>query len=387
LAGIGVRVLLWWLSIGSDDSVIWSSHARHVLADGLAHTYRTYRAFPQFNHPPLMGLYAAEAWRWSNGSLWEFARWLKLPGLAGEALVMWALWRFVDLRAFAVYAWLPAPILVSSFHGSTDCLCAALVLLAAIAFDKDRHFLSGLLWSASLNVKLLPLVLIPLVFLGVPNRRAFLRLASGFALGMAPFLPPALTAGKAMFQNMISYNSLLDNWGLMALLIRGARSPASRWICRPLLEWWMACGRYVILLAVLGVALLSRYRRKMLMTEQAALGAALFLVLAPGFGVQYVVFAAPLLCFVDFPEGVRWGVTSGIFIGAVYWMFRVSWLPLQSIFHGPFEFPATVPGMVAWAVLVHFTWVHVRIAWTPRTAFPPAARPPQDTMVQSPETR
>jgi len=343
--------------------VTWVSHAQHVLAYGLAQTYRTYRSFPQFNHPPLMGLYAAQAWLWSHGSIWEFARWLKLPGLAGEALVLWAMWRFVGLRAFAVYAWLPAAILVSSYHGSTDCLCAAIVLWAAIAFDKEHYFLSGLLWSASLNVKLLPLVLLPLVFLGVPNRRAFLRLALGFALGMAPFLPPALTAGKAMYRNMVVYNSLPEIWGLMALLHRGSTSPAMRWICEPLAEWWVAVARYVILLAVVGVALLSRYRRKMLMTEQAAMGAALFLVLTPGFGVQYVVLAVPLLCFVDFPEGVRWGWTSGVFIGAVYWMFRVSWMPLQSTFHGLFPFPATILGMVAWAVLVHFLWAHIRTAF------------------------
>ena len=65
-----------------------------MLAEGLAHTYRTYQSFPQFNHPPLMGLYAAQVWQWSHGSIWEFARWIKLPGLAGEALVMWAMRRF-----------------------------------------------------------------------------------------------------------------------------------------------------------------------------------------------------------------------------------------------------------------------------------------------------
>src|ERR1017187_6481264 len=40
LAGIAARLWLWWISIGSNDSVIWSSHAQHVLAEGLAHTYR-----------------------------------------------------------------------------------------------------------------------------------------------------------------------------------------------------------------------------------------------------------------------------------------------------------------------------------------------------------
>jgi hypothetical protein len=371
LAGVAVRVLLWWLSIGSNDAVIWSWHAQHVAADGLAHTYRTYQAFPQFNHPPLMGLWAAQSWVWSHGSLWEFARWLKLPGIAGEALVMCVLWQLAGLRACVVYAWLPAPILVSSFHGSTDCLYAALVLVAAIAFDRERYFLSGLLWSASLNVKLLPLILIPLVFLGVPNRRALLLVVSGLALGMVPFLPTALTAGKAMYQNMLAYNSFPGNWGLMALLNAGLEKPALRSICEPLRGSWMAAGRYVVLLAVVGVAALSRYRRKMLMIEQSALGAALFLILAPGFAPQYVVFVAPLLCVVDFREGVLWGWTSGVFIGALYWTAKVSWMPLQSWLLGYGDFPATVVGMMAWAVLVHFTLVHIRAAWTRCPAFSP----------------
>jgi hypothetical protein len=75
MAGVGVRLLLWWFSIGSNDSVNRALHAQHVAANGLAHTYRTSQIFPQFNHPPLMGLYEAQAWLWSNGSLWEFARW------------------------------------------------------------------------------------------------------------------------------------------------------------------------------------------------------------------------------------------------------------------------------------------------------------------------
>jgi hypothetical protein len=100
------------------------------------------------------------------------------------------------------------------------------------------------------------------------------------------------------------------------------------------------------------------------MTEQAAMGAALFLVLTPGFGVQYVVFALPLLCVADFAEGVRWGWISGLFIGALYWMFRVSWMPLQSMHYVPFQGPAILLGMMAWAVLVHFLWAHVRATFS-----------------------
>ena len=122
---------------------------------------------------------------------------------------------------------------------------------------------------------------------------------------MLPFLPYVLAAGQAMYQTMIRYSSLADNWGLVALLNRGKESPALGRIFLPMRLWWLTAGRYVILVAVVGVALLSRYRRKLPMTEQAAMGAALFLVLTPGFGVQYVVFALPLRSLVAVPGGDR----------------------------------------------------------------------------------
>jgi hypothetical protein len=368
LTGVVLRLLLWWFSIGSDDTVLWSFHARHVLADGLAYTYRN---FQEFNHPPLMGLYAAHAWSWAGGDLWRFARWMKLPGLAGEAMSMWALWRFCGRQAFAVYALCPAAILVSGFHGSTDCLYVALVLVAALAFDRQRYFLSGLLWSAALDVKILPLMLIPLVFLGIPNLNALLRLGSGFAIGLASFLPPALTAGRAMYRNMLTYNSFPDNWGIMTLLNSGTASPGPGGMLGPARAWWLFAGRYVIVLAIVAVAIVSRFcgssrlcgrvfKGRLSMVEQATLGAVLFLVLTPGFGVQYVVFAAPLLCIVDWPEGIWWGCMSGAFIGAVYWIFRVSLMPLQSIGTSRYPFPTPILGMLAWTGLIHFLWSRFR---------------------------
>jgi hypothetical protein len=86
-------------------------------------------------------------------------------------------------------------------------------------------------------------------------------------------------------------------------------------------------------------------------------------VLAPGFGVQYVVFVAPLLCLVDLPEAIIFGCTAGMFLATVYLMFIVSWVPLQSTLEGWFPFPANAIGMMAWVVLVHFTLKHLRAAW------------------------
>jgi hypothetical protein len=360
MAGVAVRLWLWWVSFGSTDIKIWGEHGSTLLANGLA---RTYESRTSFNHPPLIGLYVQWIWSWAQGDWMAVARAIKLPGLAGEALTLWALWRFASPRAFAAYALMPAPILVASYHGNTDCLYAALVLVAAIAFDKERYFLSGVLWGATLNVKLLPLALAPLVVIGSPNWRAFLRIAAGASLGLLPFIPPALTAVSSMYRNMLTYNSNADNWGLLAILNLSLEMPNLAGLAHELRETFLAIGRYLILASVAGVALLSRFRTRLPMTEQVALGASLFLVLAPGFGVQYVAFAAPVLCFVSVSTGLWWGWASGLFIGVVYWIFLVQLQPMLSHFMTALPGPTPVLGMLAWAVLAHFVWTRFRAAW------------------------
>lgn len=256
------------------------------------------------------------------------------------------------------YAWLPAAILIAGFHGNTDCLYAALVLVAVMAFDRQRYFLAGLLLAAALNVKLIPLVLLPLVFIGSPNRKAPLRLTAGLAMGAAPFVVPALEAGHAMYRNMVGYNSTADNWGLLVILNHCVGIPVLSKLAAATKDTYLVAGRYVVLAAVTGVALLSKGRSSRPMAEQAALGAALFLLLTPGFGVQYVIFVAPLLCLVDVPEGLAWGWVSGLFIGVVYWTFRVAAAHPISLFQSNFPFHAWAIGLAAWAILLHFVWRH-----------------------------
>lgn len=390
LVGVAVRLGIWWSSFGSNDSYIWAIHGQRVLQHGLV---RSYELFVDFNHPPLMGLYARWAWSVTGellanntlnldtmgnaGDLMGFARLMKLPGLLGEGLVLWALWRFASPRAMAAYALLPAPILVSSYHGNTDCLYAAFILLAAIMFDRQRYLLSGLLWSAALNVKLLPLALLPIVLLAPRDWRAFGRLLAGGALGLLPFVPPALSAAASMYRNMLTYNSRPDNWGLMAVLNLGLELPNLQPVFWPARAWFLEAGRYLVLGSITAVALLSRWRLRMTVAQQAAVGAALFFVLAPGFGVQYVVFAAPLLCFVELGAGLRWGWAAGLFIGLVYWIYLTTLRPPLSFFTVFFPGPAPVVGILAWAVLAHFAWTHLRAAWQQRaqvaTTPPPAA--------------
>lgn len=361
MSGIAARLWLWWFTIGSNDTSIWNDHAKHILKFGVAGTYRNFQAPPQFNHPPPMALYAAQARLWAHGNLLDFGRLIKLPGLFGEALAMWALWRFAGRRAFAVYAMLPVAILISGYHGNTDCLYAALVLVAVIAFDREKYFLAGVLFGLALNVKLLPLIVIPLAFLAVSSWRQLWKLAAGLTIPLLTFVPPALTAGHAMFHNMLQYDSRPENWGVMAILNAGMKSQMWGGLSEFALAKWIATGRYRLILAMVGIVLLSMLRRKMSLSEQATLMVAVFFLVAPGFAVQYLIFIAPLLCLVDWKIGAWWGWTAGLFAGVVYLSYVVSWTPLRSEFWGFYPFPANVLSILPCGVLVYFIVARLRL--------------------------
>src|SRR5262245_25041020 len=134
VAGIVARLWLWWTTKGTPDVDRWLEFGRSVSTNGLDTTYATDE---RFNHPPLMGLYASWVWDVTGDNLDAFARGIKILGLIGEGIVLVALARFAGLPAFAAYASAPVAILVSAFHGNTDPLMAAFVIVAALAFDRD----------------------------------------------------------------------------------------------------------------------------------------------------------------------------------------------------------------------------------------------------------
>jgi hypothetical protein len=372
IAGVVVRLFLWWFTVGSSDANGGFRLARILYGQGVLQAYQDE---PAVNQPPPICLYAAQAWRWSGDDLMTFARLMKLWGLVGEALTLWALWRFSGPLAFATYACLPAAILVSGYHCNIDCLYAALILVSGIAFDRKMYLLSGLLMATACNVKVLPALLSPLLLIAAPSRKAFLQIAAALSIGVLPFLAYAIAGGlPVMYRNIIAYNSNPEHWGILLLLKRMAVIPSLHDFALYLWNWFRANGRYIVAASVLALGLLSRFRWRLPMTEQMAIAGALFLVLAPGFGVQYVVLIAPLLCLVDLRTGILWGWISGAFIASVYWVFMVQWWPASSWFGSLFPYPTWVVGLAAWGILVFLLWRHLATAWTLGSLSPEAPR-------------
>jgi hypothetical protein len=154
-----------------------------------------------------------------------------------------------------------------------------------------------------------------------------------------------------MYENMLAYNSNQDNWGLVAFLNASYATAAFGPSARRVGEIYLPLARYLVLL---GIALVSfrGWRLRQPTYELCALAVIVFLVLTPGFGVQYTILLVPLLCAVSLGRGAIYAFLAGIFIGSVYLYFKLPGTPWQSNFWSLFPRPCALLGILAWGYLV-----------------------------------
>jgi hypothetical protein len=352
--GFALRLKLALTTTGSNDIAHWHLFARAVREHGIAGTYA---AEPLFNHPPIMGLLAAWTLRLAQATGLPFAFLWKVPGLAGEALTLVLLGRIWRARkgplagalAMALYGACVVSIANSGFHGSTDCLYAALSLLAVVVAE-ERPLLGGLTLGAAINVKLIPLLLVPAFLATCRTRRELGRTVAGLGLMALPFVAILAAAGAPFVHNALAYSSNVDRWGVSFLLGESMSSETLGPIARPLGAIYLAIGRPAVVLGVLALAGTGHARRRLSRGELALASYATFLVLTPGFGIQYLVLVAPLLYAHDLVRGALYGTLAGVASAITYWTFMIPGQTLSNHVQ-PLPLPAALFGLLAWAVL------------------------------------
>jgi len=357
--GMAARFVLAALSVGCNDVDIWHDHARAVLDHGVRYAFET-RAI--YNHPPLTGYWSALSLALAGKDLHRFSMWLKVPMLLAEVLSAWIVYRvaarkgrLAGARAFAAYGLSLVSILVAGYHGNTDAVYAGLTLLSAYALEeKESPFWAGVALGLALNVKLMPLFLVPPLLARCRSRRGAVLFVAGLALALAPFLPFVLTIPRIMYRNMLAYNSLRDEWGLGAFFNYGGWGGNVAPLARAVAAFYIPIGRYVILLGVTIVAVAAYLRPRWTAYELGALGWAMFLIFTPGFGVQYTVCIVPLLYAANVERALLYSTFTGLFLAVIY-SATLPWvLPLYAGIHDPYAPLAVLFGLLGWAGLVRF---------------------------------
>jgi len=355
VAGLLVRILLALVSEGSNDVGIWNLWATLLEQRSLTDMYSSVEGF---NHPPLIALWSLAALRLARETGLRFAILLKVPSLIAEgcaSYLLWRIWRSVGsltaAAAVAAFAWNLDSILVSGFHGNTDPICAMLCLASAIFIQRQAFFVGGLSLAAALNVKLIPLLLIIPLLLQSRTRRQALAFLAALALGGVPFLPFLVSAGEGFYRHAIAYNSIPDNWGIGFFLNSSEQNPRFAAAAARIAPIYHTYTRYLIMGAC---AILGAWGRRCRWSAYriSFLCLATFLILTPGFGVQYTVYVVPLLFAINVRRALAYSFASGFFIFSVYVNFGMRGFPWRSEFSANFPLPTSLFGLVAWMVLI-----------------------------------
>jgi len=305
-----------------------------------------------------MAAWSLAALRLERGTGVRFAILLKVPSLLADGLTSYLLWRIWQpagsLRAAAVvaaFAWSLDSILVSGFHGNTDSLCAMLCLVSAACLQRRAFFAAALGLAAALNVKLIPIVLVPSLLLQIRTRRQALAVLGGLAFGVVPFLPFILFAPQGFYRHAIAYNSNPDNWGIGFFLNASEQNARFAAAATHFALIYRASARYLIMIACTILGAWGRWR-DWSPYRIYFLCLATFLVLTPGFGVQYTVYVVPVLFAISLGRGFVYSFASGLFILSVYFAFGRHTFPWSSEFMTNFPLPTSLFGLVAWMVLI-----------------------------------
>ena len=361
LAGFALRVGVALASRGTNDIHTWEGFGAAIAHAGLLGHYGEIRVdgFPM-NHPPLAAYYAVGVRALASGLELPFALIFKLPMIAADVAIAAALgWvagrdRRPSLALTAAYALSPLGVLISAYHGNTDCAATALALAAALLLTRGFPAAAGLALAAAMNVKLIPILLLPALLLQCRDTRAAGRFAAALALGLLPFLPFVAAQPLAFYQATLGRGSELNLWGLTAFFYAGLEATASPIWLQRIASIYLGYGLYLFLGLITLVSLLGRLRHWWNPFSLCAASFAIFLTLAPGFAVQYLVYALPFLLLVDFRSGLAYSVLAGVFAGVVYASYWTGSFPFYSHFHGGFPMPAALVGLLAWGVLVGF---------------------------------
>lgn len=368
--GLFLRFVVAWNVLGSNDITTWATFGSTINATSLGHVYDT---IPGFNHPPLMGWMAALAEALSRRFHVGFERLFKAPVIAAEcigALLIYKAWRARGKReaalAFLLFCWNPTSFLISAYHGNTDALCAMLALLSALLLDRGRSLWAGLALAGSINVKLIPILLIPVLLSRVRAWRDLVLFGAGLSVGVVPFLPFLLNHWPGVNAHVLHYVAVPGYWGFPELFGAVRDTPHLTAAGLALLNGYLRWGKVLVLgmPVALGAWALWSHRRwnPQLMV---ALVFCWFLVITPGFGVQYAIYPVLPLFAVHLRYAFSFSLLAGIYVFTTYLAFRIDGAPAFSDFNQNYPPISQYLAAVAWVcvatIAVKLTWPRLRL--------------------------
>src|SRR5882724_7415941 len=109
----------------------------------------------------------------------------------------------------------PASIMISGYHGNTDSVMILFLLASVFLLNTTNHsWVAGMAFGMSLNIKVAPLIFIPVTFFYLPTLQ---QRAKFFGAAIIVFVVGSLSYiaqdPKVIARVVFGYGSLYGNWG------------------------------------------------------------------------------------------------------------------------------------------------------------------------------
>lgn len=330
LVALTLKLAIAYNTIGTNDAVVFYGFAKVLSEHGLEWTYQHSR---YFNHPPLIayylrGIYALTEQRWCQDIGLHFPFLLRLPGIIADFLVVGVLLRMskTDFRiptwAVALFALSPVSLMVSGFHGNTDPVMVLLLVCAVWMCLRNRPALAGLFFSLSCQIKIAPLLFLPVfVFFWLSQKKSRVFLISGAVTTCLLWFEPLMNFPVLFAKNVLAYGSYWGLWGITYLFRLTGLPDFSRlsfFDLEPVQNTIITVLKVIIIGAALWIAWQHRHARGRAFVESLAYTWLVFFVFAPGVSPQYLIWLAPFILIFSPTLYTCVLVSSSIFLFAFY---------------------------------------------------------------------
>jgi len=201
--------------------------------------------------------------------------------------------------ALLLFALSPVSVMVSGFHGNTDPIMVMFLLIAAYACIRENPIFCGLFFALSCQIKIVPLLLLPIFFFYWNYRRVSLRfLISLGAVSLVLWSEPLLNFPVIFIKNVLSYGSFWGLWGITYFLRLTGWSQFGRITYFNFTLAQILVGvllKLLIVFCVFGIAWRRRALSPRALLASLAYGWMVFFIFSPGVCAQYMVWLAPFV--------------------------------------------------------------------------------------------
>ena len=359
-----IKVGLALTTYGTNDVLVWEAALAKIRSAGGIAVYQGKIALywegvlqhrEVFNHPPFLVHSLRFLGVLADITGLPLRSLLRLTATLADVGSLILVWRIVTRvpglhlspAALFLYAASPVSILVSGFHGNTDPVMMFFVLLAFYFLEfRKSAWLSGAALGMAMNIKIVPLILLPALLLYFPDwRRRFSGMITAGVTFLVASLPYSLQDPLALVRSILSYDSLYGQWGW----------PRFAALLPEQLSWlnslYIASGKYFVFGIIVVLSWwMNRRTAQISLFVQGGMIFFLFLFLTPGFGIQYLAWLAPWVVCLGLEATLLHNLFNGIFVFLVYnyWSQGFPWYFANSLATGSWGGHLILFEMLAW---------------------------------------